>query len=80
MTGDKHLKETQEQGSNKNLSGFFFRKNKFDKTLIPELKQQWDGMNNNDRRKFIIGAVVGLIIFILCVVLLYLLMTNLIPH
>jgi len=78
MKDDKHLEKEQDRESQKNLIGFFFRRNKFDKTYAPDLKQQWGGMDRKDRRKFIIGVIVGFVIFIISIALLFILMSNLI--
>lgn len=79
MKDDHHLEQEQEKNQ-KNLIGSLIRRNKFDKTYGPDLKQQWYGMNKNDRRKFILGIVIGFVIFILSIALLFFLMTNLIQH
>ena len=80
MKDDKRLEHKPDQENKRSLLGFFFLKNKFDKSYAPDLKQQWDNMDRNERLTFILGVVVGAIIFLLGIALLYSLIFNLIPH
>jgi len=71
-----HNKDEVER-EKKNLLGFFFRRNKFDNTYAPDLKHQWKELNRKDRRIFLTGAIVGLIVFLSLVAILFFLMSNL---
>jgi hypothetical protein len=55
----------------KRLSGWFFTREEPDKDYLPDLKSQWADMDSAERVKFVIGAIVGAIIFIGALMLVY---------
>lgn len=56
----------------KSVLGIFFCKEEKDKTYFPELKDQWQSMERKDRLKFVLGAIIGLILFVSFLVLVFL--------
>ncbi len=80
MMADENQKEKHEQDSRKSRFSFLSWKNKFDKTYVSDLRQQWENMDKIERQKFILGAFIGLIIFIGGITLLFILMNGLIQH
>lgn len=80
MTANENQNKKQDQESQKPGFRFLSFKNKFDKSYIPDLRQQWEGLDNSNRRKFVFGIFIGLIIVIAGVALLFILMTNLIQQ
>ena len=54
----------QETKTKKSILGSLFGKQNPDKTYVTDLKLQWTKMDHKDRIKFILGATVGLILFI----------------
>jgi len=77
MSTDKNQRENKEKKTKKSFFSFLSWKNKFDKSYGPDLRQQWQELDKIERRKFVLGVLAGLIIFIGGVVLLFILMTNL---
>ncbi len=55
----------------KTLLGLFFAREEQDKAYFPDLKTQWGKMDQNERVKFILGALVGLIIIVGALILVY---------
>jgi hypothetical protein len=55
----------------KPLSGWFFTREDPDKDYLPDLKSQWAQMDNAERAKFVIGAIVGAMLFIGALTLVY---------
>jgi hypothetical protein len=80
MVAENKQPKNEDKETKKSILGFFSWKNKFDKSYGPELRQQWMELERIERRKFVLGAFVGLIIFIASVVLLFILMTNLLNN
>ncbi len=56
------------------ILGAFFSKSKKNETYFPELRAQWKGMDKGDRVKFVLGAILGLAIFIGALVVVYFLL------
>jgi len=55
----------------KTLLGLFFAREEPDKAYFPDLKTQWRKMDQHERIKFILGALVGLIIIVGALILVY---------
>jgi hypothetical protein len=55
----------------KPLSGWFFTREDPDKDYLPDLKSQWALMDTAERAKFVIGAIVGAMLFIGALILVY---------
>jgi hypothetical protein len=64
MPDKKRQKDKPEQNLKPSLLNAFFAKEKPDKDYFPDLKSQWESMDRKERVKFILGAIVGLIIFV----------------
>jgi len=58
------MKQKPEKDKRRSLFGAFFSKPEKDEEYLPDLKAQWEKMDRNEKRKFVIGAIVGLILFI----------------
>lgn len=80
MVAENKQPKNEDKQTKKSILGFLSWKNKFDKSYGPELRQQWQELDKIERRNFILGVFVGLIIFIGSVVLLFILMTNLLNN
>lgn len=80
MKNDNCQEHEPERKKRRNLFDFFFLRNKFDTSFAPDLKQQWESMEKNERLKFVLGVIFGFIFFLLSIALLYTLIFNLIPN
>jgi hypothetical protein len=60
------------------LSGWFVTREEPDKDYLPDLKSQWAQMDSAERVKFIIGAIVGAMLFVGALILVYWLLTMMI--
>jgi hypothetical protein len=58
------------------MLGWLFTKQEPDKDYLPELKDQWENMDRNARIKFVLGAAVGLVLFLGTLTLFYLLLSR----
>jgi hypothetical protein len=56
--------ETQKK---KTILGLLLARSEPDREYISDLKAQWSVMNAGERRQFILGAVIGLILFIVMI-------------
>jgi len=74
MNEKKQSPEKQER--KKSILGSFFTREKPDREYIPDLKKQWSEMDSSHRIQFVLGAVIGLIIFIGSLVLAYFLLSK----
>jgi len=62
----------------KPLSGWFVTREEPDKDYLPDLKSQWAHMDSTERVKFVIGAIVGAMLFIGALILVYWLLSAMI--
>lgn len=62
MPENKKSKDNNPKKQKRKFLDIFFAREEPDKDYIPELKTQWNTMNNGERVKFVLGAVVGLLI------------------
>lgn len=65
---EPNLKHKEQRPS---ILGGFLSKSKKDESYFPELKAQWHGMDHGERIKFVLGAILGLALFIGALVLAY---------
>ncbi len=75
--------ENEQPGSKKktkrtSLLNWLVSKEEPDKDYMPELKSQWAKMTIPDRVKFVLGGLIGLILFIGALLLVYLILNALI--
>jgi len=70
------MKQKPEKEKRRTLFGAFFSKPEKDEEYLPDLKAQWGKMDRNEKRKFIFGAVVGLILFIGALYLTFILLSS----
>jgi hypothetical protein len=69
---------TDKKGKRASLLSWFVSKEEPDKDYMPDLKSQWAKMTTPDRVKFILGGLIGLILFICALLLVYLILGALI--
>ena len=70
--GDKQGSQKKEENSqDKTIMDWLFSRQKMDQDYVPDLKSQWAQMDNPDRFKFVLGGVVGLLLFIGALALAY---------
>ena len=70
-------KQSQDEpGKKKSIFGSLFTREKPDREYVPDLKKQWSDMDSPRRVQFILGVVIGLIIFIGSLVLAYFLLSK----
>ncbi len=74
MANKQESKNEQDNKERKSIFESLFSRGKRDKEYVPNLKNQWSQMTPNERVKFILGAVFGLILFVGSIVLVYLLL------
>jgi hypothetical protein len=70
--GSKSNNNNQKRQKRKLLDIFLTREEP-DKDYMPELKAQWNTLNNRERVKFVFGAFVGLLIVVGGIILIILL-------
>jgi|LDZU01.1.fsa_nt_gi hypothetical protein len=78
MQNKKNSDEKPQKKRRKTILGAFFTREEPDKEYLPELKDQWASMEKGERVKFIIGASVGLVVFIAALVLAYMVISGII--
>jgi hypothetical protein len=62
----------------KPLSSWFVTREEPDKDYLPDLKSQWADMDSAERAKFVIGAIVGALLFFGALILVYWLLSAMI--
>lgn len=78
--GDKQGSEKKQRpDKDKTIFDLLFSRQERDQDYMPELKSQWEQMDNPDRIKFIIGGIAGLLLFIGALALTYYLLSLIIP-
>jgi len=75
MHTEKKPEEKLDEKPKKTLLGAFLTREKPDQEYLPDLKNQWVSMDKGERVKFILGGVIGLIIFIGALILVYLIIS-----
>lgn len=68
QTGSQKAPDTKNK---KTLMGWFVSREEPDKEYLPDLKSQWANMKRPERVRFVLGAIVGLVVFIAALVLVY---------
>ena len=71
MSNPKDKKNNSEDNQKPSLLNIFMTKEKPDKTYFPELKDQWKELDGKNKVKFVLGALVGLIIIAGALALVY---------
>lgn len=64
MPEGKNSKDNNHKKQKRRLLDIFLTREEPDENYLPELKAQWNAMDNGERVKFILGALVGLIIIL----------------
>ena len=75
MKPEKKSHKPEQKEDKKTLLGWFVSREEPDKDYVPDLKTQWGNMERIERTKFIMGAVIGAVIFIGALVLVYFILT-----
>lgn len=76
MSKKKSPAGKQKSSHNKSILGSFFGRQERDETYVPELKTQWAQMETGARVKFVLGALLGLILFLGALTLVFLLLSS----
>jgi len=77
MSNQKKQKPNQKKKKRKTILGTLFAREEPDKEYIPELKSQWEKMDDPERVKFAFGAILGLILILGALIGMYLLLSAL---
>jgi len=77
MAEQKKSKNSKKEKQKRKLLDIFLTREEPDQDFLPELKSQWKSMNKGERVKFIIGALIGLIIFVGGLILAYVILSAL---
>ena len=77
MPEDKKTKDNSRKKQKRRLLDIFLTREEPDENYLPELKSQWNAMDNRERVRFILGALVGLIIILGGMFLIYYLISAL---
>jgi hypothetical protein len=70
-------KDNNQKKQKRRLLDIFLTREEPDENYLPELKSQWNAMDNRERVRFILGALVGLIIILGGMFLIYYLISAL---
>jgi len=76
MSHQDEPKVKHERRKRKSILGSLFAREEPDKDYLPELQSQWGKMNSSERVKFVIGAILGLALFIGALTIVYLLLSS----
>lgn len=76
MKNKNPAEEKQAEKPKKSFFKTFFGKQEPDKTYMPDLKFEWSNMGQNERVKFILGAIFGLVLFIGALILVFILLSS----
>jgi hypothetical protein len=74
MKPQKLPQKPAQKEKKKSLMGWFTSREEPDKDYVPDLKSQWANMGQAERVKFVLGAILGAVIFIAAMVLVYLIL------
>ncbi len=77
MPKDNNARDKNAQKKKRGFLDIFLTREEPDEDYVPDLKAQWNAMNNAERVKFILGAIIGLIIVLGGIVLIFLLISAL---
>lgn len=77
MPKEKNAKDKNQKRKKKNFLDTFLTREEPDEDYLPDLKSQWNAMNNAERVKFVLGAIIGLMIVLGGIVLIFLLISAL---
>lgn len=75
MGNQQGSEKKQESDKDKSIFGLLFSRQERDEDYMPELKSQWEQMDSPDRIKFVLGGIVGLLLFIGALALVYFLLS-----
>ena len=71
MDKKQNKKDNEDHTQKKTFLGSFLAREKFEENYIPDLKTEWESMNQREKIKFILGGLIGLLIVIGAGVLLF---------
>jgi len=77
MPEEKNAKDKNQKQKKRNFLDTFLTREEPDDDYLPDLKTQWNAMNNAERVKFVLGAIIGLMIVLGGIVLIFLLISAL---
>jgi len=76
MSHQDEQKTNPERRKRKSILGALFTREEPDKDYMPQLNSQWGKMNQPERVKFVLGAIVGLALFIGALTVVYLFLSS----
>jgi len=71
MKPDNSSNTPPQHEKKKTLMGWVLSREEPDKAYLPDLKSQWAMMDRPDRVKFVLGAILGALLFVAALVLVY---------
>lgn len=77
MPEENNARDKNAQQKKRGFLDIFLTREEPDEDYVPDLKAQWNAMNNAERVKFILGAIIGLMIVLGGIVLIFLLISAL---
>lgn len=78
MSKDKDSKSTNQNEKKESLLARFITREDPDEAYIPELESQWAHLDLMGKFKFVLGAIVGAILFFGALYLVYLLLSTMV--
>lgn len=71
MKPENSSQKPPQQEKKKTMMGWFVSREEPDKAYLPDLKSQWAVMDPPEKVKFVLGAILGAVLFVAALVLVY---------
>lgn len=71
MQDDHDNSQTRDDEKRRTILDMLITRQEPDKDYLPDLRSQWEIMDSGERVKFVIGSLIGLLIFIGALLLVY---------
>ena len=71
MQDDHDNPQTRDDEKRRTILDMLITRQEPDKDYLPDLRSQWEIMDSGERVKFVIGSLIGLLIFIGALLLVY---------
>jgi hypothetical protein len=71
MKPENSSQKPPQQKQKKTMMGWFFSQEEPDKEYLPDLKSHWAVMDPPEKVKFVLGAILGAVLFVAALVLVY---------
>jgi hypothetical protein len=79
MKNENANRDKKKKTKKRTILGSFFTREEPDEDYIPELKLQWGAMDQGQKIKFILGGIIGVILFVAALTLAFLVISSLMP-